>query len=128
MRMGAMGKKLRARDAARIGLQVGTSKSLEELLSSRGISLRRQASVLRWVALWGIFVTAAGREPRNVEELSAGLKVKVRTAYEYQAAFREGFPEFDTPAALWTLVVEGVNAEDVHPVVLTEQLGAVKIA
>lgn len=126
--MGYMGKKLTARESIRVGLQVGTSETLDELLTDRGIGSLRQRSVLKWIALWGMFVTAAGREPRSPDEMVTALRVKRRTAYEYQRAFREAFPEFDTPATLWAMVESEVDAKNAHPVVLAEQLGSVRIA
>lgn len=126
--MSTMGKKVTATDGLRLGLQVGASESVGELLTERGIGSLRQQSVLKWIALWGIFVTAAGREPRSPDEVIVGLRVKRRSAYNYQRAFREAFPEFDTPAVLWAMVAAEVEAKNAHPVVLAEQLGLVRLA
>jgi hypothetical protein len=126
--MGTMGKKLTIRETMRVGLQVGSSETLDELLTERGISAMRQGSVLRWIALWGMFVTVAGREPRSPDDLAMSLGVKARTAYEYQRAFRQAFPEYQTPATVWAMVEREVDVKNAHPVVLAEQVGSVRFA
>lgn len=111
--------------AAVAGLRVGQSETLAELVVGRGASPLRALSAFYWIASWGLFVDLNDREPRGVEEVATSVGIKPRTAYNWQKAFRELFPEYSTPATLWDLVHDQVPGDDPHVVGL--QLGGASL-
>lgn len=114
-----------AMTAAVAGLRVGQSETLAELVVGRGASPLRALSAFYWIAAWGLFIDAHEREPRSVEEVATAVGIKPRTAYNWQKAFRELFPEYSTPATLWDLVHDQVPGDDPHVVGL--QLGGASL-
>lgn len=60
---------------------------------------RRGGRVATFIAMWAIATRELGGTP-TIEEYIAWWKEPPRTAYRYQAEFREVFPGLDTPAAL----------------------------
>lgn len=112
-----------ARAAVASGLRVGRSETLAAHVLDRGISPVRALSAFNWIGAWGIFHDQLGREPRNVDEVAEALGISVRTAYGWQAKFREIFPEYSTPATLWELVHAQVGPED-DPLRVGLELGA----
>lgn len=111
--------------AAGAGRRVGQSETLADLVVARGASPLRGLSAFYWIAAWGLFVDTHEREPRNVDEVSRSLGISRRTAFNWQKAFREVFPEYSTPATLWELVHDQVPGDDPHVVGL--QLGGAEL-
>lgn len=105
------------------GRQVANNDTLAELVLARGVSPVRAITAFSWIAAWGSTYEALGREPRNVEEVCAVLKINRRTAFGWQARFREIFPEYQSPATLWQLVHDQVRTTD-DPALLSLELGA----
>jgi hypothetical protein len=114
-----------AMTAAAAGLRVGQSETLAELVVGRGASPLRALSAFYWIAAWGLFVDLNEREPRNVDEVASSCGLKPRTAYNWQKAFRELFPEYSTPATLWELVHDQVPGDD--PQIIGLQLGGATV-
>ncbi len=112
----------RASKSAKVGAEVST---LADLLAERGVHPIRQVTVLSYVALWGQFRDAHEREPTSVDELAAGVGAPKRTVYRWQKAFRETFPEYQSPAVLWEIARGQVAGDD--PKVVGMQMGAVKL-
>jgi hypothetical protein len=102
--------------------QVVDNDTLAAMVHARGVSPVRAITAFSWIAAWGATYDALGREPRNVEEVCAVLKLNRRTAFNWQAKFREIFPEYQSPATLWQLVHDQVHSTD--PVVASLELGA----
>jgi hypothetical protein len=98
------------------GWAVGGSETLTEVLMDRGVSLPKAMTVCRWIALWGVYREATGLEPESVDAVCALTKVNRRTAFRWQAGFREAFPEMQSPAVLWELVKADLRGDDVEKV------------
>lgn len=107
------------------GWAVGGSDSLTDVLMERGLSLPKAMSVCRWVALWGIVREGTGKEPGSVDEVVALTKVSRRSAFRWQAAFRDAFPELQSPAVLWEMVRADTKGRDVDSVAV--QIGAARL-
>lgn len=127
-----MSEKIRAKSAAArrsvdAGRRVGSSDTLAELVAERKVNPLRALSVFSWIAAWGIFVEGMGREPRSMAELIATLEMNQRTAYRWQKAFREAFPEYKTPALLWAVVVDQVPVESHDPAVMAMAMGGATV-
>lgn len=118
-------RRVGARSAVAAGLRVGSSETLAALVLERGFSPVRALSAFNWIGAWGVIHDATGREPRNVEEVADALGMPHRTVYEWQAKFREIFPEYKTPAVLWQLVGSQVKSTD--PRVVGFELGGASL-
>lgn len=114
-----------ARAAVASGLRVGRSDTLAALVVEKGCSPLRALSAFNWIGAWGIVHDSLEREPRSVEEVAQVVKVSPRTVYGWQAAFREIFPEYSTPAVLWAKIHEQVETDD--PVVAGLSLGGASL-
>lgn len=110
---------------AKVGWAVGGSDTLVEMLMERGLSLPKAMTVCRWVALWGVVREGTGREPSSVDEVVALTKVPRRTAFRWQAAFRDAFPEMQSPAVLWEVVKADTKGRDVDSIAV--QVGAARL-
>lgn len=62
--------------------------------------LRTGVRALTWAHEWAVASTALGHVP-SVEEVAEYWGLTRRTAFREQAAFREAFPEVETPMALY---------------------------
>lgn len=105
--------------------RTGSSQTLADLVAGRGAHPLRGLSAFYWIAAWGVFVEANGREPASVDEVVESLRIKRSTAFNWQKAFREIFPEYSTPATLWAIANEQVHGTD--PKTVGMQLGGVEL-
>ena len=62
--------------------------------------LRTGIRGMTWAYEWGVTREALGHEP-DVEEVAEYWGLTRRTAFREQAAFREAFPKFETPARIY---------------------------
>jgi hypothetical protein len=69
-------------------------------LALRNAGFRDTYRALSWAIDWAIVRESLGQEP-TVEEVGDWWKQSRRTAFRHQAAFREAFPNLDTPAILF---------------------------
>jgi hypothetical protein len=113
------------RDAARKG--TSTVETFGDLVYERtGSNMRDGYLVLMYIALWGAFVDAVGREPQSVSELSRAFPaISRRTMQRYSDRFRAVFPEYATPSVLWTTLAPFPHSSE--PEVMVTQLGAVPL-
>ena len=95
-------------NAFRLGFGVAGDQTLADVLEQRGVHPLRQFTVLKFVATWGLVTETLGREPHSYGEFIRVSQVKPRTGWAWLAAFREAFPEFDSPAPLWAGVRDRV--------------------
>lgn len=98
------------------------------VLDRCGREIGRAMKVLSYVAAWGLFYEANGRGPNTVREFSAAVKVPRNTANRWDHAFRETFPDLESPALLWAQVKAGVRSDSVEVVALEVGASQVKIA
>src|SRR4051794_10675748 len=61
---------------------------------------RKAITALRWAHSWIYVQVALGHDP-SVDEVAAWWNESRRTSFREQAAFRECFPNLDTPAPLY---------------------------
>lgn len=61
--------------------------------------LRTGVNAITWAYQWGVASAALDRDP-TVEEVAEYWGLTRRTAFREQAAFREAFPDMDTPAKI----------------------------
>lgn len=62
--------------------------------------LRTGIKAMTWAYQWAVAREALGEEP-TVEQVAEYWNGTRRTAFREQAAFREAFPEFETPAKIY---------------------------
>jgi len=62
--------------------------------------LRNAVRALTWAHEWSVAATALGHDP-TVEEVADWWNMTRRTAFREQAAFREAFPEVESPMRLY---------------------------
>lgn len=108
-----------------VGWSVGQSKTLTDVLMDRGLSMSKAVQVCYYVAVWGLYRDALGMEPESADVLALALKVDRRTVFRWQAAFRQAFPEFRSPAVLWEMVKADVRGDDAQSVAF--QIGAASL-
>ena len=68
-------------------------------ISVKHAAFRGAITALKWAYSWGIAREALGHEP-TVDEVADWWRMSRRTAFRAQAAFREAFPDFETPSPL----------------------------
>jgi len=114
-----------AKAQIRAGARVGRNKTLAEILSARGFSTRRTLTVLKFVAVWGLYLEHEGKEPATVDDICALTGYNRSTVFGWQSSFREAFPEYQSPAVLWSIVSDTANSEEVE--LLAMQLASIAV-
>lgn len=109
------------------GIMLGDPETMGDLLYARCDGFMDMAAVTTFIALFGRFVEDLGREPQSLVELSewVGPRPSRATLDRYQKRFRAAFPEYASPAVLWSQArpqVKGKNAA-----VVASQIGAVTL-
>jgi hypothetical protein len=59
--------------------------------------MRQTIKALKFAIGWGLSTAWLGREPDSIEEYAKEVGESRATAFRYQQAFREAFPEEDSP-------------------------------
>lgn len=115
--------------SARAGAKLGkvTADTLADVVLDRGANPVAAFHVLNYIALWGVFVESQGREPRSIRELAELGSQSRATIDRWAGKFRRTFPEYETPAVLWSQVRERIDAPAVDPDRLTLVIGAVAL-
>lgn len=62
--------------------------------------MRTAVKAITWAYEWAVTREAVGHEP-TADEVAEWWKLSRRTAFREQAAFREAFPELDSPAPIY---------------------------
>jgi len=71
---------------------------LEVAIGTAGI--RKAVKGFTWAYTWAVVREAVGHDP-SVDEVAEWWRASSRSVYRDQAAFRECFPQLDTPAKLY---------------------------
>lgn len=120
-----MSKRASFKEQLEAGAAVGANRTLIAFLSDRGLSHTESLHVLKFVAIWGLTTEKLGREPRVIEDICEVVPYRRATAFKWQTAFRDAFPEYQTPAVLWSIVRGWADAEDVE--VMAMQLAGAEV-
>ena len=94
------------------GSRVGRNKTLIDALATRGLTNIESLHVLKYVAVWGLYLEETGNEPRTVDEICELVSYKRAVMFKWQTAFRKAFPEYTTPAILWSVARGWATADD----------------
>lgn len=105
-------------------VRLATSKTLADEIIER-VGFRESLRVARFIAFWGLYHEACGKEPSTVEDLATFLGKSNSWVYKLQVSFRETFPEYKSPAILWDRARDQIEGTD--PDVLVMKLGAVEL-
>jgi hypothetical protein len=71
---------------------------LEVAIQNAG--LRKAITATNWAYCWAVTREAIGHDP-SVEEVAEWWNQSRRSAFRDQAAFREAFPDLDSPSAIY---------------------------
>jgi hypothetical protein len=63
----------------------------------KNAGIRETTRALHFAMGWGLATAELGREPRTVEEYATVMEVSRATAFRDQQAFRDAFPDEETP-------------------------------
>jgi hypothetical protein len=55
---------------------------------------------LKFAMGWGLFMASEGREPENIDEYAEVMQESRATAYRDQQAFRQAFPDEESPTRM----------------------------
>jgi hypothetical protein len=111
-------------ESARLGAKLGqlTGDTLGDIVLDR-TNIVTAWQILNYVAVWGVYVERFGREPKSCREMSAVTPQSHATLSRWQTKFRKVFPEYESPAVLWSKVRDGLVVVD-DPDHVTLQIGA----
>jgi hypothetical protein len=125
-RPGGDGSRLRA---AQSGASLGyrTAETLADVVLDRQKNPVHAYHVLNYIAVWGVYVESQGREPRSILEMSEIVGQSRATLDRWARRFRQTFPEYETPAVLWSQIRSKVLDPVDDADRLTLKLGAVPL-
>jgi hypothetical protein len=69
-------------------------------LGWKNAGIRKTSRALKFAMGWGLATATLGREPATVEEYAQVMQESRATAFRDQQAFREAFPEEESPARM----------------------------
>jgi hypothetical protein len=75
----------------------------------RKLGMRRATVIGAFIALWSMYRTAEGGDPRTIDELADALQRDRATVFRWLADFRECFPQWSDPGEL--LDAAGVKSQ-----------------
>ena len=118
------------RRAVRAGVKVGntTAAVLGDVVLDRvGGNPVTAVNVLSFVGAWGVFVEVYKREPSSLRELSQASGRSSRTIDRWASKFRDAFPEYRSPAVLWSQVRSQLIEEQEGKLVLDAERLALRL-